>query len=63
LLGGGFLISMVAGPLHDNASTANIYMLADIITIFSVLVTTSGVLYRIEEKISVSRTATATASS
>jgi hypothetical protein len=63
LLGGGFLISMIAGPLHDNAATANVYMLADIITIFSVLVTTSGVLYRIEDRISVARPVTVPVSS
>lgn len=61
LLGGGFLISMIAGPLHDVAQTASIYMLADIITIFGVLVTTAGVLYRIEQKISVARTVPARA--
>lgn len=62
LLGGGFLISMIAGPLHDVAQNANVYMLADIITIFGVLVTATGVVYRIGEKISVARTAASAAS-
>lgn len=55
LLGGGFIVGMIAGPLHDNATTANVYMFADLITIVGVVITTSGVLYRIDEKISVRR--------
>jgi hypothetical protein len=53
LLGGGLVFLMVGGPLHDNAHTAMVYIIADVITIVAQLAVAAGIAYRIEEKLSV----------
>lgn len=51
LLGTGFLIMMTAGPLHDVARTGQLYVIADVVSIFGLLCITAGVVYRLEERI------------
>jgi hypothetical protein len=51
LLGAGFLIMMSAGPLHDTARTFQLYAAADLLSMFSMLVVTGGVLYRFEDRL------------
>jgi hypothetical protein len=55
LLGSGLLILIVAGPLHDVAKTPGMYVVADIVTMFSLIILASGVVYRIESRITVAR--------
>lgn len=45
----GFLIMMVAGPLHDVARTEALYTLADVFSIISGLFLGAGVIYRLEQ--------------
>lgn len=58
LLGGGFFITMVAGPLHDVAKSWQLYMVADLVSIVGIVIITVGVLYRLEERISPAKTKT-----
>ena len=51
LLGGGLLILITAGPVHDLATTASLYMIADIASMVGLLMIAGGVAYRIEERI------------
>lgn len=51
LLGGGLLILFLGGPVHDTARTAMLYMIADSVTTFGLLVIAAGVLYRFEERL------------
>lgn len=53
LLGGGLALITIAGPMHDIAPSAMVYMIADVVSVVGLLVVASGVAYRIEEKISV----------
>jgi hypothetical protein len=46
LMGGGLLIALFFGPLHDRAQTALAFMAADIGTMFGILLTAAGALYR-----------------
>lgn len=55
LLGIGMIVMIVGGPLHDNAKTDMMYMAADVLTITSVILISSGVLYRYEEKLATAR--------
>ena len=55
LLGIGFMVMIVGGPLHDNAKTGMMYMAADVLSIVSVVLVSSGVLYRYEEKLATAR--------
>lgn len=52
LLGGGLFIMMTGGPIHDVAPNGTVYMIADIVTIISILLVCGGVLYRFEERLS-----------
>lgn len=52
LLGGGLLIIAVGGPIHDSARTANVYALADVLTIIGLIVCATGVVYRMEQRLS-----------
>jgi hypothetical protein len=61
LLGGGLLLMVLGGPMHDVAQTASMYVLADFVTSLSFIVIASGVAYKIEERISVARPAMAPA--
>ncbi|HEY4160569.1 MAG TPA: hypothetical protein VGM08_00750 [Candidatus Saccharimonadales bacterium] len=51
LLGGGLFVLLTGGPIHDTARTGTIYAAADILTITGVLIMTSGLLYRFEERL------------
>mgnify|MGYP003498408058 FL=1 len=51
LLGVGFLILMTAGPLHDVARSGELYVIADVVSIFGLVCVTAGVVYRLEERI------------
>ena len=51
MLAGGLFVLMTGGPIHDVARTWQLYLLADILVIVSILVITGGVLYRIDERI------------
>jgi hypothetical protein len=51
LLGGGFLTITAGGPLHDVAKTAQLYAIADLISIVGLLLVAAGVMYRYEERI------------
>jgi hypothetical protein len=51
LLGIGFFVIMTAGPLHDNAKTWQLYMLADVLSSVGFFILAGGVLYRFEERI------------
>lgn len=50
LLGGGLLTLMTAGPIHDIATSWQLYMAADIISIVGMLIVTTGVIYRLGER-------------
>ena len=50
LLGFGFILIMTAGPLHDTATTWQLYMVADIVSAIGMFVLAGGVLYRFEER-------------
>jgi hypothetical protein len=51
LLGIGFILMIAGGPLHDNATSASMYVAADILTIAAVILVAAGVLYRYEERL------------
>jgi hypothetical protein len=51
LLGGGFIIVMIAGPMHDNAHTWQLYLVADVVSMIGLAVLTAGIMYRFEERI------------
>jgi hypothetical protein len=51
LLGGGLLVLMTGGPIHDIARTWQLYMVADVVSIVGLVIVTTGVLYRLEERI------------
>jgi hypothetical protein len=51
LLGAGLFVMMAAGPLHDNAHTAAVYAVADVTSMFSLLLIAGGILYRFEERL------------
>lgn len=55
-LGLGFIVILIAGPLHDVARTSSLYVAADLFSILGELILVAGVAYQIEEKISVGRT-------
>jgi hypothetical protein len=55
MIGGGLFFLMLGGPLHDNAHTAQLYIIADVITIVAQLVVAAGIAYRIEERVGVAR--------
>lgn len=59
LLGSGLLTIMLAGPLHDVAPSATVYVIADIFTVAGIVLTTAGVTYKIRERMSISREAPA----
>lgn len=59
LLGGGLLLLMAGGPLYDLAKNVELYLLADIVTVLGLILIASGVAYRIEERISLAKTAPA----
>lgn len=49
LLAGGFLLMMVAGPMHDVARTGTVYAAADFISMISAIILGYGVIYRLEQ--------------
>jgi len=51
LLGGGLFVLLTGGPIHDNARTGMVYAAADILTIVGLLIVTSGLLYRFDERL------------
>ncbi len=51
LLGGGLFIVMTSGPMHDVATSWQIYMTADILSVIGFIVLTTGIVYRFEERI------------
>jgi hypothetical protein len=53
ILGGGLILLMTAGPLHDVAKNWQTYMLADVLSILSIIVTGAGVVYRLEQSLTV----------
>lgn len=55
LLGGGLTLLILAGPLHDIATNAQVYITGDVLTDVALLTVAGGVAYRIEDKISVGR--------
>jgi hypothetical protein len=50
LLGGGLIILIVAGQLHDLSFTPRIYMIADLASILGLLLIATAVAFRIEER-------------
>jgi hypothetical protein len=48
LLSLGFLLITTAGPLHDNARTAQLYAIADVFTTLGMIITLLGVTFHIE---------------
>jgi hypothetical protein len=56
LLGAGLFVLMGAGPIHDTARTAELYAIADAISMVSILLIAGGVLYRFEERLPVGKT-------
>jgi hypothetical protein len=59
LLGSGFAVISLAGPLHDVATTAQLYAAADIFSILGIILIGSGVVYRLEQTMSLGRPAAA----
>ena len=57
LLGAGFILMTLAGPLHDIATNWQLLVIADITTILSVAITGLGVLYRFDQSLSAPATA------
>jgi hypothetical protein len=55
LLGMGFLVTTIAGPLHDNAQTGQMYALADIFTVLAMITLGIGVVYRLDQSLSLSK--------
>lgn len=55
----GLILMITGGPLHDNAHTSVVYLVADLLTIVAVVVVTSGVLYRFEERLAAVRSLSA----
>jgi hypothetical protein len=53
LLAFGLLVVLVAGPLHDVARNNTMYAMADVFSIVGLIITAGGVLYRIDERITV----------
>lgn len=51
LLGFGFLLQMSAGPLHDVARSWEVYLIADILTILSVVIVGAGVAFRQDQSL------------
>jgi hypothetical protein len=51
LLALGFFVFTLAGPLHDVAKTSNQFVIADVLTIISMLILGAGILYRLEEQL------------
>lgn len=60
LLGSGLFLLMTTGPLHDNAKSASVYMIADFATILSLLIFTAGVAHHMEHRISLASPAPVT---
>jgi hypothetical protein len=60
LLGSGFLLMVAGGPLHDVATSWQMYMAADIITILSVVLVGAGVVYRFNQSLSLAKPAAPT---
>ncbi len=54
LLGIGLFVLMTGGPLHDNATTSTMYIIADISVIAAMLVVGVGVVYRLEQSLAFS---------
>ncbi|MDB5178594.1 MAG: hypothetical protein JWN01_537 [Patescibacteria group bacterium] len=61
LLGTGFFLLMTAGPLHDVARTSQLYLIADIFSMVSIVLVGIGVVYRLEQSLSLSSPASAKA--
>jgi hypothetical protein len=51
LLGIGFFVVMTAGPLHDTATSWQMYLVADILSAIGFFILAAGVMYRFEERI------------
>jgi hypothetical protein len=51
ILAAGFLMLIIAGPVHDLAKTGEVYALADVVTIVALITIGTGVMYRFEEKL------------
>ncbi len=51
LLGAGLFLLMAAGPLHDTARTWQLYTVADVVSMLSLMVLATGVAYRLTERI------------
>lgn len=62
LLGGGLFLLMTAGPLHDIARTWQLYMIADILSMVSIILVGGGVVYRMEQSFSLAKSANAPSS-
>ncbi|HEX3082479.1 MAG TPA: hypothetical protein VHQ86_04440 [Candidatus Saccharimonadia bacterium] len=59
LLGSGFAVMVVGGPLHDVARSWQMYLAADILAIICIVLVGAGVVYRFEESISLERSQSA----
>ncbi|HEY6737075.1 MAG TPA: hypothetical protein VI322_05155 [Candidatus Saccharimonadia bacterium] len=59
LLGVGFFVMTIAGPLHDVATTWQMYSVADIATIIGMVITGIGVVYRLDQSLALNRPAPA----
>ena len=55
LLGSGLFLLMTAGPLHDTARTGQVYLVADIFSMISIILVGIGVVYRLEQSLSLAR--------
>lgn len=55
LLGGGLVFIMISGPMHDIATSWELYVTADILSIIGFIILTSGIVYRFDERIAPAR--------
>jgi len=51
----GFILITTAGPLHDNARTAQLYAIADIFTTIGMIVTLLGIAFHIQNELTQAR--------
>ncbi len=55
LLGIGFLLMAIAGPLHDNAQNWQTFVIADIFTIAAIALLGLGIVYRLEQNLATTK--------
>ncbi len=55
LLGVGFLLMAIAGPLHDTAQNWQTFVIADIFTIAAIALLGFGIVYRLEQNLAIAK--------